>query len=284
MRILLTGASGQLGSYLLRELDGQTVVAWRGSQAVDLANVDAVAAAFREARPALVIHPAAIASVAECYRAPERAWSVNAQATGQLAELADRAGTRLLLVSTDLVFDGERGGYREEDVPAPLSIYGRTKAAAEQAVLACPNGVVVRVSLLFGPTLVGRPSFFDQQVQALRAGQPLTLFRDEWRTPISLLTAARGLLDIARSDFRGLLHLGGPERLSRLEMGQRLAHSLGLSDAAIVPATRAQFASAEPRPRDTSLDSSRWRGLFPGAEWPAWDEAMRQLREKAEEE
>jgi dTDP-4-dehydrorhamnose reductase len=277
MRVLLTGASGQLGGYLRRELLGQEVVAWYGKRTVDLTDREAVAAAFAEARPALVLHAAALASVAECYREPERAWAVNARGTQHLAELADTAGARLVLVSTDLVFDGERGGYRETDAAAPLSIYGRSKVAAEQAVLNCRNCVVVRVSLLFGPTLADNPSFFDQQVQALRKGEPLTLFRDEWRTPLSMVTAARGLLGIARSDYCGLLHVGGPERLSRLEMGQRLARSLGLSDATLVPATRAQVAAGEPRPRDTSLDSSRWRGLFPAAEWPTWEEAMRQF-------
>jgi dTDP-4-dehydrorhamnose reductase len=277
MRILLTGASGQLGSYLRRELQGGDVTVWNSSREVDLADADAVAAAFSAARPVLVLHAAALATVAECWRAPERAWAVNARGTELLAELADRAGARLLLVSTDLVFNGERGGYREADAVAPLSVYGRSKAAAERATLACRNGVVVRVSLLFGPTLAGRPSFFDQQVRSLRSGEPLTLFRDEWRTPISLPTAAQALVGIARSDHRGLLHLGGPERLSRLEMGQRLARSLGLSDAAIVPATRADAPAPEPRPRDTSLDSSLWRGLFPAAEWPAWDDAMRQV-------
>jgi dTDP-4-dehydrorhamnose reductase len=93
--------------------------------------------------------------------------------------------------------------------------------------------------------------------------------------------AARALVGIARSEYCGVLHLGGPERLSRLEMGQRLARSLGLSDAVLVPAARAQAPATEPRPRDTSLDSSRWRGLFPAAEWPTWEEAMRQFDGRA---
>jgi dTDP-4-dehydrorhamnose reductase len=289
MRLLLTGASGQLGGYLLRVLreKGLPAVAWSGSrtgelfgfplQPVNLAEPEAVSDAFHAARPTLIVHTAALASVAECFRDPPRAHRINAEGTAVLARLADQTGTRLLHVSTDLVFDGERGAYREQDIPRPLSVYGRSKAAAERAVLAFPRTVVVRVSLLFGPSIVGRPSFFDQQVSALREGKPCTLFADEWRTPLGLMTAAQALLAVARSDFTGVLHLGGPERMSRLEMGQRLAGYVGCDPSVIVPCSRDQAAGTEPRPRDTGLDSSCWRRLFPEQPWPLWDEALSEL-------
>jgi dTDP-4-dehydrorhamnose reductase len=289
MRVLLTGASGQLGAYLLRELRerDEEVIAWTGSRTgalfgvplrpVDLANTDGVASAFAEARPERIIHAAGLTTIAACHREPAQAEQVNTRATVLLAELSGRSRASLLFISTDLVFDGERGWYRETDSPSPLSVYGRTKAAAEQAVLAHPAGAVVRVSLLFGPGLAGRRTFFDEQAAALREGRPCTLFEDEWRTPLGLLPAARALLAVAASDYRGLLHLGGPERLSRLEMGRRLAAFLGCDPSSLVPATRASAASPEPRPRDTSLDSSLWRTLFPCQEWPGWDEALEQM-------
>src|SRR5262249_60235432 len=109
----------------------------------------------------------------------------------------------------------------------------------------------LRVGLLVGPSLGGGPSFFDDQVAALRGRRPVRLFEDEWRTPLSLQTAAQAVVAVARSDFRGLLHVGGPERMSRLEMGRRLAAALGL-DASVIIATRRQDAPAgEPRPRAT---------------------------------
>jgi dTDP-4-dehydrorhamnose reductase len=233
--------------------------------------------AFRQARPDLILHAAALARPADCQRDPERARRINAEGTAVLAELAVQSGTRLLLVSTDLVFDGEQGWYREQDLPAPLSVYGESKVAAETVALAVPRGAVIRVSLLFGPSLTGRPSFFDEQVTALRTGQPITLFTDEWRTPLSLVTAARALMSLARSDFTGLLHLGGPQRLSRLEMGQRLAAFLGADSSTLVASNRTAAASAEPRPRDTSLDSSRWRSLFPGQPWPNLEGALSEM-------
>jgi dTDP-4-dehydrorhamnose reductase len=289
MRLLLTGASGQLGGYLLRECRarGESVVAWSGHRRgelfgyplrpVDLADADAVATAFDEARPDVVVHGAALATVSACQREPSRAEQINAHGSALLTELAEQAKVRLLHISTDMVFDGERGGYREDDAVAPLSVYGRTKAAGERGVLACLRNLVVRVSLLFGPTLIGRPSFFDEQMSALREGRPIALFHDEWRTPLSLLVAARGLLALATSDAVGLIHIGGPERLSRLEMGQRLATFLHYDPAPIVSATRLSAPAAEPRPRDLSLDSSRWRRLASLQPWPAWDDALSEL-------
>src|SRR5205814_6057661 len=110
---------------------------------------DQLADAFRRAAPTTVLHTAAVASIAECWRNPERAHQVNTHATAVLAELAEQARARFVHVSTDLVFDGEKGWYREEDVPAPLSVDARTKAAAEAPVAAIPRGLVVRMSLLF---------------------------------------------------------------------------------------------------------------------------------------
>ncbi len=289
MRILLTGAGGQLGAYLLQELrdGGADVMAWSGTRSaplfgtavlpVDLAAPGQVVTAFAAARPALVIHAAALSRIADCHRDPERARRVNVEATALLADLCGRTGARLVLTSTDMVFSGEQGNYREDDAPGALSMYGRSKAASEQAALAAPHAAVIRLSLLYGPSLNGRAAFFDEQATALREGRPVTLFEDEWRTPLDLLTAARAILAVARSDYTGILHVGGPERLSRADMGYRLAAFLGADPSPIVVTSRSQAPAAEPRPRDLSLDSGRWRGLFPDHSWPRFDDALRAL-------
>jgi dTDP-4-dehydrorhamnose reductase len=286
-RLLITGASGQLGAYLLRAAVHGTrhVTAWSGTRCeerfgvsvrpVDLTNHNSVTAAFRETDPQAVIHAAALARVADCHRDPALARRVNRDASAHLAALCADSGARLVHVSTDLVFDGERAPYREDDAPAPVSVYGCTKWEAEQAVLTAARSLVVRVSLLFGPTLCDRPTFFDEQVSALRTGRRVTLFTDEWRTPLDYPTAAEALVGLIESDLTGVLHLGGAERLSRLEMGQRLAAFLGGGAEAIHAVRREDVPSPEPRPRDTSLDSGRWRRLFPNAPRPSWDEALR---------
>jgi dTDP-4-dehydrorhamnose reductase len=288
-RYLVTGASGQLGSYLLRELLRReaSVVGWSGTRMgecfgvplrpVNLGDRGSLAAAFRDVRPDVVLHAGAMARVADCLRDPNLAHQVNTLGTASLAEMAAESAARLVYVSTDLVFDGQQGDYREEDVPAPVSVYGKTKLAAEEAVLAISGHLAVRVSLLFGPSLVGRPTFFDEQRTALRTGKPVTLFIDEWRTPLSLITAARALVSLADSDYSGLVHLGGPERLSRWEMGRRLAAYLRADPSSLVATERDRQSGAEPRPRDTSLNSSRWRSWFPGEPWPTFLDALQEM-------
>ncbi len=269
-RLLVTGAGGTLGGYLVRDLAGRGVpfVAWRGARDVDLTDDDALTRAFRGAGPDVVLHAAALARVSDCHRYPDRAFRVNTAVPARLAERCAAAGARLVQVSTDLVFDGERAPYREADVLAPQSVYARSKAEAERAVLARPGNVVARVSLLFGPALTGPPSFFDQQVEALRAGRPITLFQDEWRTPLDLPTAARALVELALADVEGVFHLGGPQRLSRLEMGRLLARHLGADLGLLRAVDRADVPAGEPRPRDTSLVSERWRAAFGHIAWP----------------
>jgi dTDP-4-dehydrorhamnose reductase len=289
MRILLTGASGQLGAYVIDELvhTSMEIAAWSGSRsgtqggvvlrAVDLAQVDHVTTAFRDARPSIVIHAAALSSIADCFRDPDRASTVNVQGTRRLAELSARAGVRFVYVSTDLVFDGERGNYCETDLTSPLSVYARTKADAEREALEIPRSVVVRLSLMYGPSRIARLSFFDQQVAAMRNGDRLNLFEDEWRSPLDLKTAASALISLARSGYTGVLHIGGPERMSRLVMVERVARCLGLPGGTIVAVNRSSAGFAEPRPRDCSLDSSRWRQLFPGHAWPNLERAIAQM-------
>jgi dTDP-4-dehydrorhamnose reductase len=276
MRVLVTGAGGVLGGYLVRRLrqTGADVVAWSGRREVDLTDAGAVEAAFAHARPDVVLHAAALSRVADCHRDPERAHLVNTAATAQLARLCQEAGRRMVFVSTDLVFDGTRAPYREDDAPAPLSVYGRSKAEAEPAVLACPEHVVARVSLLYGPALSAGPSFFDTLLDSLRYGRPVTLFEDEWRTPLALTTAADALVELASSGASGLFHVGGPERMSRLGMGRRLANLLRLDGGLIRAAKQTDVPAAEPRPRDVSLDSSRWRGANASVAWPGYEEAL----------
>lgn len=288
-RILVTGASGQLGSYLLRELQsrGLSATAWSRRpnvqlhgfrcQSVNLSEVDEVVAAFRAAQPDVVLHVGAMSGVGDCFRNPTEARRTNTTATRLLAELADRQPARFVYVSTDLVFDGGKKWYTEIDCPAPLSIYGQTKAAAERAVLDHSNHLVLRISLLFGPSINERQSFFQQQIESLQNNQPCTLFEDEWRTPLGLHAAATGLVEVAASDVTGILHLGGRERLSRLEMGQRLAHALGKDERLCKAARRDDVTAAEPRPCDTSLNSDLWDRTIPNVHRPTFEESLQAM-------
>ena len=286
MRILVTGASGQLGSYLLDQLiaEPHEVIAWSGSSAgrqagfhlrqVDLTDEQGVAAALEDANPDLLIHAAAMSSAEAVHCDRVRGWAVNVAGTHLLADWTARHDRRVVLTSTDLVFDGLKSWNREDDPAEPILDYGRTKRAAEPFVLAVPRGLVARISLLYGPTRSAREGFFDRAIDALRQGQQRTFFSDELRTPIDYLTASQMLIRLALSELTGIIHVGGRERLSRYELMRRAAIALGIDPVLISPNRRADVRVAEPRPADTSLDTTRLCRLVPDFERPGIEAAL----------
>lgn len=251
-RVLLTGATGFLGHHLRVELARRgldVVTAGRAGcdVALDLERPEQIAAVLREVTPARVLHAAAIASLAACEAEPHRAAAVNATASARLAEAMRGA---LLFVSTDLVFDGSAAPYGAHDEVGPRSVYARTKADGEAAV-AHAGGLVVRVPLLFGRSFDGRRGATDM---IRGSAVTVTLYTNEYRTPLHAADAARGLTELLASGGPGVRQLAGPERLSRHELGCRFVAAAGL------PAERVRAGeSSDPlRPRDVSLLSD-WR-------------------------
>jgi dTDP-4-dehydrorhamnose reductase len=280
MRIVVTGASGQLGAFLLRDpglADHHQLIPWMGRRAIDLTDADALGRALADDDPDLIIHAAAVSNAAEVHRDPVRGRAVNVEATQVLAAWCTEHGRRLVFTSTDMVFDGERGWYREDDQPRPVLEYGRTKAAAEKAVLAVPSGLVARISLLYGHSMAGRPSFFDNAIDRLRAGQPQAFFTDEYRTPLHYATAAKALVLLAESDARGIVHVAGCERVSRHELMLRAAGALELDTGLVRANLRADVPTVEARPADLSVDTSRLEALLPDLERPSIETALRTI-------
>ena len=168
----------------------------------------------------------------------------------------------------------KKAWYREGKLARPLLVYGKTKHAAEGFVLDLPQGLVVRLSLLYGPSRSGRSGFFDRAVAALVAGEPQWFFMDEHRSPLDYTTAARVLVRLAETDQTGLLHLGGPQRLSRFELMSRAAAALDLDPALVRPNRRSDERMPEPRPGDVSLDSARLRRLLDNVNWLTVETAL----------
>jgi len=277
MKILVTGASGKLGSYLAREgaQAGMTLCLWSRSQPAsdwghplvcfDLLEPQRIEAELERAMPDVVLHTAALSAVADCFRDPDQAEQINHQVVQRLAQWCQARSTRLLFVSTDMVFDGEEAPYHEGSVARPLSHYGASKLRGEQAALACDNSLVARVALMVGPALGKARSYYDQIVDDLRAGKAVSLFSDEWRSMISYEGVAQALLQLAGGNHRGLVHIGG-ERRSRLELGLLVARTLGRPEL-VLAGQRADHPAAEPRARDLSLDTRRLASWLPN--WSA---------------
>lgn len=289
MRVVLTGASGQLGSYVVGRLvaGGYQVLAWTGGSTgerfgvpllpMDLTDPTAVERALTESDPAVVIHAAALSTAEGVRRDPEFAWRVNVEGTARLADWCARKGRKLIYTSTDLVFDGTRAFSREEDPTRPLLLYGKSKREAEPAVLAVPGGLVARTSLMFGPSRAGRPTYLDRTAEALRRGEPQTFFEDEFRTPLDLDTAAFILTRLATSEAAGILHVAGAERMSRHELVRRFATAMDLDASLVLSNRQCDVSFPEPRPADVSLDSHRLVSLIPELARPTIEEATRSL-------
>ncbi len=272
-RVLLTGASGLLGGRIAERLrESFEVITTRHQAAahgdgksvgLDLGSSDSVEAAFDRARPDAVVHSAALSDVDRCEREPELARSVNVSGSERIAQACATRGLALVALSTDLVFPGGLSLSPEGALPQPLSVYGRTKLAGEVASLAlCPSAAVVRVALVIGRGHGPRGTGTEAIVWALRAGRPARLFSDQYRTPIDADSVAEAIALALQRRASGRYHLGGSERVSRYELGLRVARLLGLQSALVEAVAYRDEPTEAPRPKDASLDSRRAREEF----------------------
>lgn len=253
----ITGAQGLIGSYLLRQARQK----WPACRVVsiarpelDLTDFAAVTRRFREDSPDAVIHCAALSRSPVCEANPALARLQNVEVTRHLTDLG--AAGPFVFFSTDLVFDGLRGNYRESDPPNPRLVYAETKVEAEQVVALHPRHLIVRTSLNYGFSDTGNRSFNEEMLNAWRAGRTLRLFTDEFRSPIGAPETARAVLDLLERDATGRVHVAGTERLSRWEIGRLIAARHPDLSPHLEPSSLRDY-SGPPRPPDVSLDCSR---------------------------
>jgi len=274
-KLLVTGASGLLGSHVARQAAGRfnTLGLFQSFrprnvpgrlEPLDLADAAAVRSRLDDFRPDLIVHCAALADADRAQREPDIARRMNVDATATLAQSARRLGAKMLFVSTDLIFDGRKGApYVEDDPPCPLSLYGQTKLDAEQIVRAgCGAWLIARTSLIFGPSPRGNRSLDEKLGAALREGRAVKLFVDEFRCPIATCDLAAALLELVDSPHTGVFHLVGPERLSRYEIGMRIAQRFGWPAATIEARSTRDVPTNPPRPADLVLDNSKARSVL----------------------
>ncbi|HEY9709418.1 MAG TPA: NAD(P)-dependent oxidoreductase [Oculatellaceae cyanobacterium] len=264
--LLITGASGFLGWNLCQLAKGKwNVYGTYFSKAVEIPGVTLVKAdlkdfqeikrLYSDTQPAAVIHTAAQSNPNSCQTYPNESYPINVTASWNIAGLSADYAIPCVFTSTDLVFDGLNAPYRETDPVCPVSHYGEQKVKAEQGMLSrYPKTAVCRMPLMFGMAQ-DATSFIQPFIKTLREGKELSLFTDEFRTPVSGKTAASGLL-LALEKVEGLLHLGGKERVSRYDFGQLMAEVLELPQERLKSCQQKDVQMAAPRPADVSLDSS----------------------------
>lgn len=269
-RILVTGVSGFLGRYIATALMHQyTVLGTYCSHAtgldtaevtrLDLTDAQTVHATFTAFRPDVVVHAAALADVDVCEQHPSAAYEVNVRGTEAIAHATGAVGARLIYISTDQVYDGDKGYYDEADAPHPLMVYGRTKLEGEhRAGEICHDTVILRLALLYGWGISTRPNFVDSLVTRLRAGQEMLLFVDQYRSPLFVVQAAEVIGRLINAPVaRATFNLGGGERLNRYTFGLKCCEIFDLTKALLRPIEMGHIKGLAARPPDCSMNSAQ---------------------------
>jgi dTDP-4-dehydrorhamnose reductase len=268
-RLFLTGCTGFLGGHLASRASPHWEVhaSYRTQTAgcggvkwvrADLTDAASIEEALVRIRPRAVIHAAARSDIDACETDRAGALAVNTDASVAMARACRGLGARFVFVSSDMVYDGERGMYGEDDEARPVNFYGETKRLAERGVLdAHPEAVCCRSALIYGLPAPGGASFFSRGLEALRSGRPVTLFDDQFRTPVAVQNLADALIELAASGARGLLNLGGSERISRYAFGLKTAEVFGIDPSLVRRSSMNDVRPAAPRPRDVSMSTAK---------------------------
>ena len=267
-KLLITGASGFLGWNICRLAKGgwhlfgtvysnQLKIPKVTTTKLDLTDHSELKQLFREVRPDAVIHTAAASDPNYCQVNPDVSYRINVEASVNIALLCSDYMIPYVYTSTDLVFDGLNAPYRESDPVCPVNVYGEHKAQAEERILkAYPQATVCRMSLMFGLSGPVAKSFIQPMLLAMKEGRELSLFVDEFRTPLRAESAVAGLF-LALNNVRGIIHLGGKERISRYDFAKLMQGIFKYENAKIKPCKQDEIHLPVLRPADVSLDSSK---------------------------
>lgn len=274
MRTLLIGSGGQLGHDLRRVWSGELIAL--SHEEIDVCDRGQTFAVIAREKPDLVINAAAYHRVDEIEEEFARAFAVNAIGAKHVADAARQIGAAVLWISTDYVFDGEKGSaYAESDLPRPLNAYGASKLAGEQLVRQSnPRHFVVRSSSLFG--LAGASgkggNFVETMLRKAKAGDDLRVVDDQISSPTCTLDLARKLQELARTERYGLYHVTNSGETSWCGFAAKIFELAGL-EPSLTPISSAELNSPARRPRCSVLAN---RALQAAGVTPArpWDEAL----------
>lgn len=283
MRVLVTGACGMLGRLVCAALDGRHMViptdVVEGCERMDIADTNSVFDTLNRFRPELVIHCAAMTDVDGCERDPDAAFKVNAVGTWNLACACASIDCAIAYVSTDYVFDGEKGEpYTEFDSPNPTSAYGASKYAGEVAVRElCGRHYIVRTSWVFAPHGKNFPltilKVADARIKAGETDKPLTVVADQVGCPTYAKDLAEFLAALAGSPLYGTYHYTNSGRCSWYEFAKTILQKAGLTGIEVVPIKSEDWPTPTKRPKYSALRHYRMELLGRDGARP-WEDAV----------
>lgn len=275
-KVLVTGSNGLLGQKItdLVLADGRVelIATSRGAnrhpfksgytyEDVDLLDQARVGQVIAQHRPDTIIHTAAMTNVDACETDPEGCQALNVDVVRRLVQLSEQYGIHFVQLSTDFVFDGEGGPYKEDDLPNPLSLYGKSKLDSENIVRqSASKWAILRTIIVYGVTAdMSRSNIVLWAKSALEKGNPLNIVNDQWRMPTLAEDLAEACLLTAIREAEGIFHISGEDLFAINELVEVVADFWGLDKSLINEVSADTFATAAPRPKRTGfvLDKAR---------------------------
>lgn len=275
MKILITGGSGLLGQYLNKSLSLKneilTIYNSKTGNCTDynsvrrnIINKKFIYEIFKKFKPQIVIHTAAITNpiLTEQHKSADYE-QVNVYATERIAQLCAEFNSKLIYTSTDLVYSGNEGSMLKEDAELrPISVYAETKLNGEKKIqITFDNYIILRTALLFGFGLNHSKSFFDKMFDNLSQNIPINLFKDQFRTPLSLFEAARMISEIVELNIKSeTINFAGLNRISRFELGELLCEASGFNKNLLKVISMKEIPNY-PQVIDVSLNTDKLKSL-----------------------
>ncbi len=263
MKYFITGGSGLLGQRLATVADNDDEIVLshnanptKNTVKCDITDLEEVKQVINREKPDVIIHCAAMTNVDLCEDEIEKAYLINGDGTGNMAQAAEEINAKIIYVSTDFVFDGETGFYKEDDAVNPLGIYAKSKYEGEvQIQKYSTNWAIARVSVLYG--WHERQNFTTWVINQLRQNNQINIVTDQINSPTLADNAGEAMFEIARQDKNGIFHTAGNNRISRYDFTELIAEAFDLNKKLINPTTSSEFIQKAPRPQDSSLDVSK---------------------------
>ena len=268
MKLLITGASGLFGGKLaqLATTKGYTIYSGYNKDKpkfgipiqFDITNKTHTQQVFQKTQVDTIIHAASLTNVDTCERKRNQAWKTNIQGTKHIVQAAKKTQTYLIYISTDYVFDGEKGNYTETDKPNPINYYGQTKLKAEQQIQTLQNYCIARPSVIYGSTpAAGKTNFALWTIKQLKNEKPVKMATDQYTSPTLNTNLANMTLEIAEQKLTGTYHLSGATPINRYDFAKKIAKTFNLDPNLIFPVSIDDFSFPAKRPKNSSLNTRK---------------------------
>ncbi|MDG6928023.1 MAG: dTDP-4-dehydrorhamnose reductase [Nitrososphaerota archaeon] len=286
MKVLVTGAGGLLGKRIIEAFRGHEIIGVYNTSKPetprfimnDLSRLDL--GFIVDEKPDAIIHAAAMTDVDGCEENPELAKLINYEVTRGIASAAEKARSFLVYISTDYVFDGESGNYREDDEPKPVNVYGTTKLMGERAVKELEEYLVARTSTPYGSNNAsGKDNFAQWVIKKLNLKEEIKVVMDQFTSPTLNTNFALMLRESVEKGARGTIHLADRSRMSRYQFAVKLAERFQLEAKLIKPVSMSEIKWKARRPRDTSLNVEKATSLLNNKPLSV-DEGLKRLGEE----